>query len=104
MLDSLNPFKPARRRAPRATTPSESPNPTPTPPTPPSPVSAPPSPLSALEACRLISQLLRFHPDSGTAEPVALPGSGPRRLYLDPRVHPRALYVSTNDGLFILRP
>lgn len=49
-------------------------------------------------------KLLRFHPDTGAAEQIPLPGSDLRRLYLDARARPPALYVSTGDGLFVLRP
>jgi streptogramin lyase len=49
------------------------------------------------------AQLFRWDPTSGAAVPLALPYGDVRRLSLDARSQPRALFVSTGDGLAIYR-
>lgn len=48
-------------------------------------------------------RLIRFDPGTGMAQTIVLPSGDLRRLYLDNRVNPRALYVSTGGGLAIYR-
>ncbi len=50
------------------------------------------------------SHVLRFTPGNGSATPFAmLPSGDVRRVYVDTQVQPRAVYISTGDGLAIYR-
>ena len=47
--------------------------------------------------------LLRLHPDTNAVDRFSLPLGDLRRLYIDLRSDPRALYISTGGGLVIYR-
>ncbi len=49
------------------------------------------------------SHLIRYNPQNNTTSTLGLPSGDLRRLYVDTRVNPRAVYVSTGGGLAIYR-